>query len=192
MLDQFVARTRERGGALVVRGDAGIGKTALLAAATAAASSKSVSVLRAAGAQSEMGLAFAGLHQLLRPMLTRLERLPGPQRDALSAAFGVLDVPAPDPFLISLAALNLLADAAEHAPLLLVVDDPQWLLQQRFRPIPQRATQPGIDRHAKAHLRPVDQRARHIAIENPAQLTSLPNNNDVALDLVSWGAGRKS
>jgi predicted ATPase len=127
MLDQFVARTRERGRALVVRGDAGIGKTALLAAATAAASSKSVSVLRAAGAQSEMGLAFAGLHQLLRPVLTRLERLPGPQPDALSAAFGVLDVPAPDPFLISLAALNLLADAAEHAPLLLVVDDAQWL-----------------------------------------------------------------
>jgi DNA-binding CsgD family transcriptional regulator len=127
MLDQLVARIPERGGALVVRGDPGIGKTALLAVASAAAGSKGVSVLRTAGAQSEIGLAFAGLHQLLRPVLTRLDRLPGPQRDALSAAFGATDVPAPDPFLIALAALNLLADAAEHLPLLLVVDEAQWL-----------------------------------------------------------------
>ena len=127
MLDQLVARIPERGGALVVRGDPGIGKTALLAVASAAASSNGVSVLRTAGAQSEIGLAFAGLHQLLRPVLARLDRLPGPQRDALSAAFGVLDVPAPDPFLIALAALNLLADAAEQVPLLLVVDEAHWL-----------------------------------------------------------------
>ena len=114
MLDQLVTRIPERGGALVVRGDPGIGKTALLAVASAAASSKGVSVLRTAGAQSEIGLAFAGLHQLLRPVLARLDRLPGPQRDALSAAFGAIDAPAPDPFLIALAALNLLADAAEQ------------------------------------------------------------------------------
>jgi hypothetical protein len=127
MLDQFVARIPERGGALVVRGDPGIGKTALLAVASAAASSNSVSVLRTAGAQSEIALAFAGLHQLLRPALTWLDRLPRPQRDALSAAFGATDVPAPDPFLIALAALNLLACAAERVPLLLVVDEAQWL-----------------------------------------------------------------
>jgi DNA-binding CsgD family transcriptional regulator/tetratricopeptide (TPR) repeat protein len=127
MLEQLVARIPERGAALVLRGDPGIGKTALLAVASAAASSKGVSVLRTAGAQSEIGLAFAGLHQLLRPVLTRLDRLPGPQRDALSAAFGTIDVPAPDPFLIALAALNLLADAAERAPLLLVVDEAHWL-----------------------------------------------------------------
>ena len=127
MLDRLVARIPERGGALVVRGDLGIGKTALLAVASAAASSQGVPVLRTAGAQSEIGLAFAGLHQLLRPVLARLDRLPGPQRDALSAAFGAADVPAPDPFLIALAALNLLADAAEHVPLLLVVDETQWL-----------------------------------------------------------------
>src|SRR5580700_10810981 len=127
MLDQFVARIPERGGALVLRGDPGIGKTALLAVAAAAASSKGVLVLRTAGAQSETGLGFAGLHQLLRPVLTRLDRLPGPQRDALSAAFGAIDVPAPDPFMIALAALNLLADAAEQVPLLLVVDEAQWL-----------------------------------------------------------------
>jgi len=127
MLDQLVARIPERGAALVLRGDPGIGKTALLAVASAAASSKDISVLRTAGAQSEIGLAFAGLHQLLRPLLTRLDRLPGPQRDALSAAFGAIDVPAPDPFLIALAALNLLADAAEQVPLLLVVDEAHWL-----------------------------------------------------------------
>jgi DNA-binding CsgD family transcriptional regulator len=127
MLDQLVARIPERGGALVVRGDPGIGKTAMLAAASAAASSKGVSVLRTAGAQSETGLPFAGLHQLLRPVLPRLDQLPGPQHDALSAAFGELDVAAPDPFLIALAALNLLASAAERGPLLLVGDEAQWL-----------------------------------------------------------------
>jgi DNA-binding CsgD family transcriptional regulator len=127
MLDQLVAQIPERGGALVLRGDPGIGKTALLAVASAAASSKGVSVWRTAGAQSEIGLAFAGLHQLLGPVLTRLGRLPGPQRDALSAAFGAIDLPAPDQFLIALAALNLLAEEAEQVPLLLVVDEAQWL-----------------------------------------------------------------
>jgi len=127
MLDRLVARIPERGCALVLRGDPGIGKTALLTVASAAASSNGVLVLRTAGAQSEIGLAFAGLHQLLRPVLTWLDRLPGPQRDALSAAFGAIDVPAPDPFLIALAALNLLAYAAERVPLLLVVDEAQWL-----------------------------------------------------------------
>ena len=127
MLDKLVARIPEQGGALVLRGDPGIGKTALLTVASTAATSKGVSVLRTAGAQSEIGLAFAGLHQLLRPVLKDLERLPGPQRDALSAALGFVDIRAPDPFLIALAALNLLAYAAERAPLLLVVDEAQWL-----------------------------------------------------------------
>ncbi len=127
MLDQLVAQIPERGGALILRGDPGIGKTAMLAVASAAADSKGVSVLRTAGAQSETGLAFAGLQQLLRPVLSGLDRLPGPQRDALSAAFGSLDVAAPDPFLIALAALNLLGCAAERVPLLLVVDEAQWL-----------------------------------------------------------------
>jgi DNA-binding CsgD family transcriptional regulator len=127
MLDQFIARIPEQGGALVLRGDPGMGKTTLLAVASSAARSKGVSVLRTDGAQSEIGLAFAGLHQLVRPVLTWLDRLPGPQRDALSAAFGALDVPAPDPFLIALGALNLLACAAERVPLLLVIDGAQWL-----------------------------------------------------------------
>ena len=127
MLDQLVAQIPGRGWAMVLRGDPGIGKSALLAAAAATASSKGVSVLRAAGAQSETGLAFAGLQQLLRPVLSWLDRLPGPQRDALSAAFGTLEVATPAPFLIGLAALNLLACAAERVPLLLVVDEAQWL-----------------------------------------------------------------
>src|SRR5579862_8457390 len=76
VLDRLVTRIRGQGGALVVRGDPGIGKTALLAAASDAAGSAGVSVLRTAGTQSEMGLAFAGLHQLLRPVLARLDRLP--------------------------------------------------------------------------------------------------------------------
>ena len=127
MLDQLVARIPGRGGALVMRGDPGVGKTALLAVASAAASSNGVSVLRTAGAQSEIGFAFAGLQQLLHPVLMWLDRLAGPQREALSAAFGALDNPVPDPFLIALAALNLLACAAQGVPLLLVVDDAQWL-----------------------------------------------------------------
>jgi hypothetical protein len=127
MLGQLVAQIPERGGSMVLRGGPGIGKSALLTAVAAAASSKGVSVLRTVGAQSESALAFAGLHQLLRPMLSWLDRLPGPQRDALSAAFGTLDAAAPDPFLIALAALNLLACAAERVPLLLVVDEAQWL-----------------------------------------------------------------
>jgi DNA-binding CsgD family transcriptional regulator len=127
ILDQLIARIPERGEVLVLRGDPGIGKTALLRVAADAARSRGVSVLRTAGAQSETGLAFAGLHQLLRPVLTWLDRLPGPQRDALSAAFGTLGAPAPDPFMIALAALNLLACAAEHMPLLLIVDEAQWL-----------------------------------------------------------------
>jgi hypothetical protein len=127
VLDQVVARIPERGGVLVLRGDAGIGKTALLAVASAEASSRGVSVLRAVGAQSEIGMAFAGLHQLLLPVLGGLDHLPAPQRDALAAAFGTVDVPVPDPFLIALGALNLLAEAAEQVPRLLVVDQAQWL-----------------------------------------------------------------
>src|SRR5260370_34692908 len=74
-----------------------------------------------------MELAFAGLHQLLRPMLGRLERLPAPQRDALRTAFGVSPGSAPDRFLVALAVLSLLSDVAEEQPLVCLVDDEQWL-----------------------------------------------------------------
>jgi DNA-binding CsgD family transcriptional regulator len=129
ILDQFVNRIPDGGGALVVCGDPGIGKSALLSVASATASSKGMSVVHSAGAQPEAGLAFAGLQQLLRPVLTKLDRLPDPQHRALSTALGLVDALAPDPFLIALAALSLLAFAAEDAPLLLSVDQAEWLDQ---------------------------------------------------------------
>ena len=117
-----------RGGesrALIVRGEPGVGKTALLDYLVEQASD--CLVVRAAGVQSEMELAFAGLHQLLAPMLDRLERLPAPQRDALRTAFGASPGPAPDRFFVGLAVLSLLSEVAEEQPLICVVDDEQWL-----------------------------------------------------------------
>src|ERR1700709_466355 len=109
--------------ALVVRGEPGVGKTALLEYIVEQA--QGCRVVRAAGVQSEMELAFAGLHQLLAPMLDRLERLPVPQRDALRAAFGLRLGSAPDRFFVALAVLSLLSDVAEQRPLVCVVDDAQ-------------------------------------------------------------------
>jgi hypothetical protein len=111
--------------ALVVRGEPGVGKTALLGYVVEHASG--CRVVRAAGVQSEMELAFAGLHQLLAPMLDRLERLPVPQRDALGTAFGLSPGSAPDRFVVGLAVLGLLSEVAEERPLVCVVDDAQWL-----------------------------------------------------------------
>jgi DNA-binding CsgD family transcriptional regulator len=123
-LQSLLAGARDgRSGALVVHGQAGIGKTALLEHAIEAASG--LSVRRAVGVESEMELAFAALHQLCAPMLDRLDGLPGPQRDALAITFGLSDGPAPDQFLVGLASLSLLS--AEGRPLLCVVDDAQWL-----------------------------------------------------------------
>jgi DNA-binding CsgD family transcriptional regulator len=111
--------------ALVVRGEPGVGKTALLDHMVGRASR--FRVMRAAGVQSEMELAFAGLHQLCAPMLDRVDGLAKPQRSALLTAFGMHDGPAPDHFLVGLAVLGLLAEVAEERPLLCVVDDAQWL-----------------------------------------------------------------
>ena len=107
--------------ALVVRGEPGVGKTALLD--YVAAHAQGCRVARAAGVQSEMELAFAGLHQLCAPMLDRLDRLPGPQRDALRTAFGISAGPPPDRFLVGLAVLSLLSEVAEERPLICLVDD---------------------------------------------------------------------
>jgi DNA-binding CsgD family transcriptional regulator len=125
-LDGLVAGVR--GGqsrVLVLRGEAGVGKTALLHHLSEAA--KGCRIARAAGVESEMELAFAGLHALCAPMLDHLGRLPGPQRDALSTAFGLSAGPPPDRFLVGLAVLSLLADVAEEQPLICIVDDAQWL-----------------------------------------------------------------
>jgi len=117
-----------RGGAsraLVVRGEPGVGKTALLEYLVEQASG--CQVVRAAGVQSEMELPFAGLHQLCAPMPDRLDRLPEPQRDALRTVFGISVGPVPDRFLVGLAVLNLLSEVAEDRPLICLVDDEQWL-----------------------------------------------------------------
>jgi DNA-binding CsgD family transcriptional regulator len=111
--------------ALVLHGEVGVGKTALLD--RLAARAQGCRVARAAGIQSEMELPFAGLHQLCAPMLDRLDRLPAPQRDALRTMFGLSAGPAPDRFLVGLAVLGLLSAVAEQQPLLCLVDDQQWL-----------------------------------------------------------------
>jgi DNA-binding CsgD family transcriptional regulator len=112
---------------LVVSGEPGVGKTALLESAIS--STPGLRVIRAAGVESEMELAFAALQQLCAPMLDRLDRLPSPQHGALGVAFGLRAGDAPDRFLVGLAVLSLLADVAEERPLVCVVDDAQWLDQ---------------------------------------------------------------
>jgi DNA-binding CsgD family transcriptional regulator len=114
-------------GVLVLRGDAGIGKTVLLEWAAGQASD--MQLARVAGVQAEMAMGFAGLHQLLVPFLGGLDGLPGPQRLALGSAFGLAEGPPPDRFLVGLAALTLLTDAAAGSPVLCLVDDAQWLDQ---------------------------------------------------------------
>ncbi len=110
---------------LVIRGEAGVGKTALLGYLRAQASG--CRVIQAIGVESEMELPFAGLHQLCAPMLDLVERLPVPQRNALATAFGQSDGDPPDRFLVALALLSLLAEAAEDVPLICLLDDIQWL-----------------------------------------------------------------
>ena len=114
-----------RSGVLVLRGHAGAGKSALLRDAVEQASD--LQVLEARGIESEAELAFAGLHQLLRPILGQVDGLPGPQATALRAAFGLEQRRGDDRFLVSLAVLSLLAEVAERRPVLCVIDDAHWL-----------------------------------------------------------------
>jgi DNA-binding CsgD family transcriptional regulator len=127
MLDGFLEAVRDgQSRALVVHGEAGVGKTALLEYLAERASG--CRIARAAGVQSEMELSFAGLHQLCAPFLDQLERLPVPQRDAIRTAFGMSSGAAPGQFLIGLAVLRLLSEVAEEeCPLLCLVDDYQWV-----------------------------------------------------------------
>jgi DNA-binding CsgD family transcriptional regulator len=125
-LDELVASVRTGSSrTLVLRGEVGVGKSALLEYLTQHASG--CVIARATGVESEMELAYAGLQQLCAPFLDRLEHLPGPQCDALGTAFGLRGGEAPDRFIVGLAVLSLLSDAAEKRPLLGVVDDAQWL-----------------------------------------------------------------
>src|SRR5918999_4485996 len=126
VLDGLFERARaERSGTLVVHGEPGVGKTALLEYAIDSASE--LRVVRAIGVESEMELPFAALHQLCAPMLDRLDRLPGPQRDALATTFGLSAGVVPDRLLVGTAVLTLLSEVAGKRPLLCVVDDAQWL-----------------------------------------------------------------
>jgi hypothetical protein len=128
LLDGLVADVR--GGesrSLVLRGEPGIGKTALLEYLIASASE--LTVVRAVGVESEMELVYASLHQLCAPLIDHLRALPAPQRDALGIVFGLSAGRAPDRFLVGLAVLSLLSEVAEERPLLCVVDDAQWLDQ---------------------------------------------------------------
>jgi DNA-binding CsgD family transcriptional regulator len=112
-------------GVLVVHGEAGVGKTALLEYVVEAA--RGFRTARTSGVEAEMELPFAAVQQLCSPFLELMERLPRPQHEALGVAFGLITGPAPNPFLVGLAVLGLLAEAAEAQPLLAVVDDAQWL-----------------------------------------------------------------
>src|SRR5690348_13431598 len=125
-LDRLLETVRGgRSAVLVVRGEAGVGKSALLRHAVGRAGG--FRVVQVAGVESEMELPFAGLHQLCTPMLDRLGGLPGPQQVALRVALGLASGDRPDRFLVALAALGLLSAAAEARPLFCVVDDFQWL-----------------------------------------------------------------
>jgi DNA-binding CsgD family transcriptional regulator len=114
-------------GALVLRGEAGVGKTALLDDTLAAAAADGMQTARLTGVEPETQLGYAGLHQFLLPFAGQLERLPVPQREALRSTFGLVAAPPADRFLVALGVLTLLADVASEAPLVCVVDDVQWL-----------------------------------------------------------------
>jgi DNA-binding CsgD family transcriptional regulator len=128
LLDRLLGDVRRgESRSLLVRGEPGIGKTALLDRMVASAAD--LTVLRATGVESEMELAYASLHQLCLPVLDHVDRLPAPQRTALEIVFGLSSGDAPDRFLVGLGGLTLLSEVAEDRPLLCVVDDAQWLDQ---------------------------------------------------------------
>jgi len=132
-VDAMLERLAEGGAALVVSGEAGVGKSALLGYARARAEGLGLRALSSLGVESEAQLAFAGLHQLLIPVLKLLELLPAPQRGALEVAFGIASGPEPDLFLVALAAYQLVCDAAEERPLVILADDAHWLDRSSVR-----------------------------------------------------------
>ena len=125
-VEALLAGARDgRSAVLVLRGEAGVGKSALLAEATGLADG--FTVLRGVGIESESELAYAALHQILRPVLDRIDRLPEPQAAALRAAFALTSETVDERFRVSLGVLGLLSEVAEERPLLVIVDDAQWL-----------------------------------------------------------------
>jgi DNA-binding CsgD family transcriptional regulator len=126
-VERLLDRIQTEGGSLVVSGEPGIGKSALLAEGVRLATERGMLVLRTTGVQSETRMPFAGLHKLLGPVLRRADQLPLRQRDALGAAFGASDGDTPDAYLIALSTLQLLSDVAADAPLLVIAEDAHWL-----------------------------------------------------------------
>ncbi|MGA5304893.1 helix-turn-helix transcriptional regulator [Nucisporomicrobium flavum] len=126
-LGGLLERVGEGGGAAVVRGEAGIGKSTVLSAVSRQAADRQMRILMTTGVQSEAQIAFAGLERLLRPVIEQADRLPPAQRGALLAALGRSGEAVPELFLVALATLSLLAEAAAQSPVLLVVEDAQWL-----------------------------------------------------------------
>src|SRR5258708_30321126 len=127
IVDSMLASISERGGSAIIRGEPGIGKSAVLVEAGRRAAVRGIRVLRTAGSEAEANLPLAGLHQLLRPILGGLDSMPDAHRQVLRAAFGLVDAAAPDIFRIALAALDLIAEIAAPAPLLLIAEDAHWL-----------------------------------------------------------------
>jgi predicted ATPase len=126
VLERLLGTARDgHGGVLVLRGEPGVGKTALLESAVEAG--EEFRVVRTVGVEGEMELAFAAIQQLCSPVLKFIAPLPDPQRDALAVAFGLEAGASPDLFLVGLAVLGLLSEAAEEQPLMCVIDDAQWL-----------------------------------------------------------------
>ena len=127
LVEDLISRAGSQGSAIVVRGEAGIGKSSLLAEAAARARERGMLVLTTAGAQSETHLPFAALHHLLRPVLGGMSGLEPVQRAALSSAFGLTDSVISNPFMVGLAVLELIAEAAIRSPVFVVADEAQWL-----------------------------------------------------------------
>ena len=127
LLASLLDEATVRGRALVLRGEPGIGKSRLLAETARGARARGMAVLSTTGVLSEAQLPFAGLHQLLRPVRGRAVELPALQRAALDAAFGLTHAVRPEHFRIAMAALDLVAEVATDAPVLLLVDDAHWL-----------------------------------------------------------------
>ena len=127
VLAELIAHLPDRGGSLVVSGEPGVGKSALLREASTRAQDRGMLVLTATGVQCEAQLPFAGLHQLLQPVLGQIDGLAAPQRGAMLAAFGLNGAVAPDLFRTALAVLDLLAETAARAPVVVVLEDAHWL-----------------------------------------------------------------
>src|SRR6266850_3506443 len=127
LAERIDAASGPSGGALLVRGEAGIGKSSLLEAARAHAAARHFRVLTTTGVQSESRLPFAGLHQLLHPILDEVDRLPDSYGKAIRTAFGLSGETVPSPYLIALSTLHLLAECSESTPIVLLLDDAHWL-----------------------------------------------------------------